>query len=207
MMGIVSVLIHAVALVNATPANYPGDWVTSLDYPTDDKRPQGEGTTFFALLIAPNGQAIRCDITQSSGSTALDRKTCALILARAKFTHATDETGSAIHSQWHSRVRWWRSNGQGKAGSERSAAPPVDLGLQVSNLPDGARETTASIVVKVDTSGHVSHCQGVKPDEAKLVDVACTQASALTLEAGKDNEGQAIPFVRAMLVGFRVSPQ
>ncbi|PHP17614.1 hypothetical protein CG471_21810 [Sphingobium sp. IP1] len=201
-------LMFAAALANSTPVDTGRSWLTARDYPADARKRGEEGILWFVILVSPEGRVVRCDIVQSQLSSELNEKTCSLVTARAKFRPATDETGAPIYSEWQTRMEWFLPS-QRQPSTTQSITMPVDMEIQVQKLPKGAREKSVGLVVKIDTDGHVTHCQGIKPDknDAKLVNVACTQARALTMESGKDNDGRPIPFVRAMLVAFRTPVQ
>jgi outer membrane biosynthesis protein TonB len=63
------------------------------------------GTSAYAVTVSPTGMPMRCVITQSSGTEALDRKTCEIIMTRSVYVPATDGTGPAFGIA-HGRIRW-----------------------------------------------------------------------------------------------------
>ena len=97
---------NAMALRPALPANFPGTWATSNDYPPQALRNMEQGATGYELSVAPDGKVESCLITASSGSMALDEATCRLVADRARFTPATDATGRAVAGGYASRVNW-----------------------------------------------------------------------------------------------------
>ena len=64
------------------------------------------GTARFRLDIGTTGRVESCAITASSGHADLDRATCALLTARARFAPARDETGAAVRGTYANAVRW-----------------------------------------------------------------------------------------------------
>ncbi|MEQ1541764.1 MAG: energy transducer TonB [Novosphingobium sp.] len=90
----------------AAPLNNPGSWVNVQDYPAEALRNEEEGITRFTLRIAPDGSVSACNVTQGSGSAALDAKTCEILLVRARFRPATDPSGKPVEGVWSSSVRW-----------------------------------------------------------------------------------------------------
>lgn len=60
-------------------------WITTEDYPIAAVRRDAEGAVFYRLEVGADGRPRRCDVEQSSGDAELDRTTCALLLARARF--------------------------------------------------------------------------------------------------------------------------
>ncbi len=200
--------MFAAALANAVPVDNGRNWLTDQDYPADARKRGEEGAILFVTLNSPEGRIVRCDIIQSQLSSELNDRTCTLITARAKFRPATDETGAPAYSEWQTRIEWTLPDRR-RPPATQTVTMPVDMEIQVQKLPEGAREKGVDILVKIDTEGHVTHCQGIKPDkdETKLVNVACAQARALSLEGAKDNDGRPIPLIRSMLVAFRVPAQ
>ncbi|MBA3677024.1 MAG: TonB family protein [Sphingosinicella sp.] len=81
-------------------------YVTNDDYPPSAVRAEEQGTTGFRLTVGPNGRVTNCEITSSSGSSSLDSTTCRLMRSRARFTPATDSTGSTTTDTVSSRIRW-----------------------------------------------------------------------------------------------------
>lgn len=90
----------------ATPQGSPGQWVTAEDYPATALRAGHEGVTSFILTIDPQGVVADCQISGTSGDTALDDMTCKLLRQRARFAPARDKRGKSVTSAWRSRIRW-----------------------------------------------------------------------------------------------------
>lgn len=76
------------------------------DYPASAVRAGESGATGFRLDVGPNGRVTACTVTSSSGSSALDSTTCRLLRSRARFTPATDSTGSATSDTVSGRIVW-----------------------------------------------------------------------------------------------------
>lgn len=89
-----------------TPLGNPGSWATTEDYPAVALREMQEGIARFTVAVGKDGTVTTCTITQSSGSDALDRKTCELVTLRARFSPATDPAGKATEGNWSSSIRW-----------------------------------------------------------------------------------------------------
>lgn len=88
------------------PMDYPGNWVTTADYPAASLRANEQGTTGFALIVDKTGRVKVCRITASSGSPLLDETTCRLVTQRARFTPAVDAQDNPIEGTYANRVRW-----------------------------------------------------------------------------------------------------
>ena len=94
------------APVAARPLGDPGRWATSDDYPARALREGRQGTTRFRVTIGTDGRVRNCEILASSGSLDLDAATCANVARRARFTPATDASGTRVGGSWSSAVRW-----------------------------------------------------------------------------------------------------
>ena len=76
------------------------------DYPAAALRGNDQGTTGFRLTIGPNGRVTDCQVTSSSGSSALDQATCRILRSRARYTPARDSSGNPSSGNDSGRVTW-----------------------------------------------------------------------------------------------------
>lgn len=90
----------------ASPRNDPGRWITTNDYRTVWINREWTGTARFDLRISANGRVTDCQITRSTGYSALDNATCSLIAKRARFEPATDASGNKVAGSYSSSIRW-----------------------------------------------------------------------------------------------------
>ena len=90
----------------ATPQTDPSTWLGGNDYPASAIASDKEGAATVALEVDETGRATACAVTSSSGSAALDDRTCALLMERARFSPARDEAGKAVRSTYVQRVAW-----------------------------------------------------------------------------------------------------
>jgi protein TonB len=81
-------------------------YVSTDDYPSSALRNNEEGTTGFRLTVGPNGRVTNCEITSSSGSSALDNATCRIMRSRARFTPAHDTSGNPVADTQSARITW-----------------------------------------------------------------------------------------------------
>lgn len=80
--------------------------ISGADYPEAARRNREEGVVSFSLEVGSNGRTANCTITASSGSSTLDAATCRLLVARARFTPATDSSGNPTTSVEPGVIRW-----------------------------------------------------------------------------------------------------
>ncbi|WP_367183274.1 energy transducer TonB [Novosphingobium sp.] len=80
--------------------------MTPSDYPPEALRTDSVGLSRFTVTISPDGAVTSCSIRESSGSDVLDRKTCELVILRARFRPATNAVGKPTVGSWSSSVRW-----------------------------------------------------------------------------------------------------
>lgn len=83
-----------------------GQWITQDDYPPSAIRAEEQGTTSIKWTINAQGRAENCQVTASSGSTALDQAACRALTRRARYTPATDAAGNPIATTKSRTVRW-----------------------------------------------------------------------------------------------------
>lgn len=76
------------------------------DYPTSAIEWGASGTVGFRLRIEPHGDISECTVIESSGSSTLDRATCAIAKKRAHFSPAIGKDGKPTWSFTFGRVTW-----------------------------------------------------------------------------------------------------
>lgn len=90
----------------AKPAENPGAWFTTDDYPDTAARDEMQGQVSFRFTIAPNGLVHACRVVKSSGSVVLDGAACNVYTFHARYWPARDKTGRAISDTGQETVRW-----------------------------------------------------------------------------------------------------
>lgn len=158
-------------LSRAPVAIRPANWVQEEDFPSAANNKQG--ATRFVLAIDATGRAYRCDVTQSSGVALLDQHTCALMLRRAKFEPATDQTGAAVPSEW-SRTVDWGTNGNAAGLSA------FDAVIEVKSLPAKKKRLDIALREVIGSDGSRENC--AVDSSSKNVELD-RQACALTMAA------------------------
>lgn len=141
-MFIVALLAAAHVAAPAKPINSPGSWVTTSDYPADERANKVGGTTKFRVEVGDDGKPLNCMIVEGSGSKVLDDRTCELVMARALFNVVSDERNE-IRRTYQNSIRW---------------IPPKN------SSPDGLRlykleATGITITIKFDTDGSILGCE------------------------------------------------
>ncbi|MEO6248561.1 MAG: energy transducer TonB [Sphingomicrobium sp.] len=79
---------------------------SSDDYPNSALSANEQGTTAVHLTIGTDGRVSGCDISQSSGSSALDSATCNILRRRARFSPAIDSNGQPTTDTYSQRITW-----------------------------------------------------------------------------------------------------
>jgi TonB family protein len=90
----------------AGPTGNVASWFKDSDYPSSAKRAGQQGRVATLVSIDEQGRVAGCRITQSSGSAALDEKTCDLVRQRATFGIQRDATGKAVPYTYTIATRW-----------------------------------------------------------------------------------------------------
>jgi protein TonB len=81
------------------------------DYPAAAQAAGAEGTAQAQLTIGPDGRVVGCNLTKSTGNSALDSATCNILRRRAKFTPARDSSGNATTDTVSTPPIVWRLEG------------------------------------------------------------------------------------------------
>lgn len=92
--------------IAAKARNNPGEWITESDYKTSWINRGWAGSAGFRLQVGANGRVEGCQITRSTGHTALDEATCALVTKRARFDPARNANGEKVSGSYASSVLW-----------------------------------------------------------------------------------------------------
>lgn len=95
---------------NPVPKGNPGRWVSNDDYPSRAIREEAQGTVRFTLTVGPDGRASDCQVTGSSGNSALDETACRLLRQRSRFDPRLDADGNPTTGTWSSSFRWVLQN-------------------------------------------------------------------------------------------------
>lgn len=117
------------------PIGDKADWIVTEDYPKQAVEVAIEGRAGVALASGLNGDPSSCTIRASSGSSILDEATCDLLMIRARFLPARDDSGKPVEGTFTTKVAW---------------------ALTASRLPDTGR-LLAWLIVEKD--GTVSSCE------------------------------------------------
>ncbi|MEL7188409.1 MAG: TonB family protein [Pseudomonadota bacterium] len=92
--------------VKASPKGNPGNWITTNDYRSTWIRREYSGRASFTLEISASGRVTGCNITRSTGHSALDEATCSLLTKRGRFNPAQDSSGGAVAGTYSSAINW-----------------------------------------------------------------------------------------------------
>jgi protein TonB len=100
------VLFLSVMLASSAFAEKPVTGLISMDdYPREAMDRHEEGTVKVKLLISAEGRVYGCIILKSATQT-LDAATCSVLMRRAVFKPATDETGKPKESDYTATITW-----------------------------------------------------------------------------------------------------
>jgi hypothetical protein len=88
------------------PRNYPGNWVTSSDYPSKALLHDINGLVEFRLNLDESGEITGCRVLARTSPDAFGDHTCNLIKRRARLTGALDKDGNPVKSFYVGAVRW-----------------------------------------------------------------------------------------------------
>lgn len=136
-------MLMAGQATEVSPMN-PASWFDQDAYPADAIRRGEHGRVAFSVAVDAAGRPATCDVTTSSGSSSLDDATCAIIMAKGRFTPAHDSHGKPVAGTWSSATVW---------AIPDSGQPPIDLSA-------GRWQRVMSTVrVTIDKDGRALNCE------------------------------------------------
>ena len=101
-------------------------------------------------LVAPDGKPIRCEAERSSRKPKLDKYTCDIMVARARFSPIRWIDGTPAHALYRQVIGWTY---------DVPRAPDADLELAVNELPKGVkRPFRFELTIAVDEQARAVSC-------------------------------------------------
>lgn len=145
--------------------------ISAADYPPSAIALKQEGVVVAAFRIAPDGKVTACNVAQSSGSDALDQRTCEIILQRFDFNPALTPQGTPTE-EWRTQKFSWKLpvlTGEGKEPSKH-----------------------AELVVNIGKDGSVESCEVIKSSGDAAWDLKmCTAVGVKQkFEPARDRQGR-----------------
>lgn len=98
-----------------------GEFLVS-HYPPRALKVGEQGRVGFRITVEPDGSLGSCEVTQGSGSAALDRETCEVIVEFARFQPVRDGDGRAVRAVSDGYVDWKLPAGVKHAGAVAASA-------------------------------------------------------------------------------------
>lgn len=195
---------------NETPAHgaellNPSEILTPDDYPLEALKANEQGSVGVAINVDGTGRVADCAVEASSGSTALDTQTCQLILQRAKFAPARDDSGNAVSSIFHQRYRWALE--QSDAGSAKADMSHI---FSSDDYPPAAvlmhHEGTTAVRLSIDTDGKVADCVVEESSGSSLLDrkTCSIFRTRARFTAARDRQGKPVPDTYRERITWRI---
>jgi TonB family protein len=122
----------------AHPIGNPGRYFGPDAYPPAAIRAEEQGRVVATVDIAANGAATACKATVSSGSTALDARTCEIAMTSIKYVAALDAHGRNVAGTYTLPVRWVMP---------RDDSPGTDGGQTTVSFSGSPNAPVCSVVV------------------------------------------------------------
>lgn len=157
-------LSPAAAQQVAAPIGNPGEWFGPDSYPPEAMRLVQEGRVVAIITVNATGKPTACEIDISSGSEALDKGTCDIVMRKGAFTPAHDGRGRPTGGGYRLPVRWALPKG-------------LDLYKTIDIEAGAATPTKLSVDLRITVSpdGTVASCTATSPTpEYKPDDGPCT---------------------------------
>jgi TonB family protein len=145
-----------------------GSLISNDDYPAEALRHEEQGVVGFRLTVGTNGMVTACQITSTSGSSALDSTTCRILTERARFSPARDARGRPTIDYVSARIVW-----RIEQSSDLMPFEPTLIVATTRVSPAG--ESTCSIAV----NGQAKNAVSCPSPQAAMVAAARSSGRAL----------------------------
>jgi len=93
-------------IVQPTPINNPGEWLTSVDFPMSLRRDKASAVVKFSLVIDQNGTPTFCQVRETSRPYLFDEKVCKILIEKARFEPARDQDRNPVAAIWPNAIRF-----------------------------------------------------------------------------------------------------
>lgn len=174
-----------------------------LDFDSEEQT----GAARVTLWIDDRGKVLDCQLVQFAGEEDFAKRMCEDVVG-ARFSAAKASEGIDVHSMF-TTVLGGSGNGH-RSGtmmnwlSGRSAA--ADAVIQVSQMPPNlAWRKQIEVVALIGSDGVVSQCESVGYAMVDWTLIACEQLKLTNFEMRHSREGEAIPYVRNLIVKFEAA--
>ena len=157
-----------------------GEVFTQDDYPAEAIRRGEQGRTIVSVSIDASGRPTQCAISQSSGSSSLDRASCARLVARGRFEIGRDASGRPAGRVAPIAVKW--------VLPDETGAPFAEGGVRTVFKLDRDAQVTSCRFEGV--SGEITtseNCDFLRPVAAKIVEVNFEKGIAANRELVLEN--------------------
>lgn len=154
------------------PANNPGAWITSADYPSYAIATGAEGTVAFKLQVEADGIVSSCEPVGGSAPKELKDLTCQLVSQRARFVPPRNASGDPLTGSYTATVMW-------QIPKEKRGSMPFP--------EEGSR--TQEMVIEAD--GSVSSCTVEREKLLSAVQI-CEFPEGPVFQSFRDEDGKPV---------------
>lgn len=116
------------------------DAVILKNYPAASLAAGEQGSVFFLVSMAADGEPTGCEVTRSSGYPRLDEATCRLMLVQAKFAKKQQPGATRSQVMRHEGVVNWKI-----PGAAADAAKPIQVASVISPMDKKVCKKTTEI--------------------------------------------------------------
>ena len=155
--------------------------------------PARGGEVDLEVFVAPDGEVLECRNLLSRPSEEVGERACERAIGRRTFKPALGPDGEPTHG-----LNWFMLSTSRRADYGR----PADLVINVQSLPGGGSQQILALIVMVDTSGAVTHCENTDSERQALARIACEQAEAHRWTVRKGKGGEPVSYSAAVKIAF-----
>jgi hypothetical protein len=200
MTALLSIVVMGALVVPAAPIE-ANKWFTSKDNPKTALAVADRGHIAYTILVAPDGTALRCE---TKDDTDLDRKVCALVMKRARFTPAKDDAGRHVFGVYEGISSFLMPGNHARPDRSKFA-------VTVAQLPDGVTSPAfARVAFAVGSDGAVSQCASMVAERRRFMQTVEALGPAACEKLGQDYRpaparnaaGEPVASVQSITVRF-----
>ncbi len=155
----------------------PSAWISADDYPAAARAAGDEGQVTMALAVDRTGRVSNCHI-ENAERTSLAEASCALVVARARYTPAFDREGNPIASRDRISLVWSLDGGAPSVdfSTDYGGAVPVVSPREwvvAGELPSSEVDRTSpgqvGVRFTISPEGRVGNCLATHPSGSPLI--------------------------------------
>jgi TonB family protein len=153
--------LFSLAILAASPSQsavMQGGWISDADYPAAALSAGQQGAVQVRFLINAAGAVSQCNVASTSGSAALDARSCEIVMQRFRFKPASDANGKAVEEWRSQKVSWKLPAAAATAAASGYTSARLKAEVRVDVAKDGGVESCEVITSSGDRKFDATAC-------------------------------------------------